>query len=197
MFDSFVKLSEHIHELRALKTGRPSGRGMSFSEIWSAAIDCPRNSISEIRFFDKFPLPAPMSGIFVRLDDPNDDLQKAAVYVDSDLEKHWQEFAAIKELMHCWSPGHTYVGTPEASENLVAALVAKADHFSPDVAADKSAVLAATEVILPHYTAERHISQGQSFEQIAFAHNLNVNVVKMICRHDILHARKHGSLNGD
>lgn len=158
-FDSFVELSEHIHALRAAKTGRASGRGMSFYEVWAAAIDCPRNSISEIRFFDKKPLPKPISGLFVRLES-NDGRSFAAVYVDSKLDDHWKEFAAIKELMHCWSPGHTYVGTQQGVRNLVGGMVAEADPYTPDVAADRSAVLAAAEVILPHYTVERHLAQG-------------------------------------
>lgn len=192
MFDSFVTLSEHIHELRAAASGRPPGNAMRFSEVWQAAIDCPRNGISGVRYFDEQSLPEPFSGIFVRLSGYDSNL--AAVYVDRDLGEPWKEFASIKEMMHCWSPGHTYVGTSGEAKDLVGAHVAPATPFPSSVNSDNKAILAAAEVILPHYTAERYITQGKDFAQIAFECGLDPVIVRFICSPEILRQRKQGAL---
>ncbi len=165
---------------------------MRFSEVWQAAIDCPKNGISQVRYFGNAKIPKPFSGIFVRLEE--DDRNIAVVYVDNDLEGHWKEFAAIKEMMHCWSPGHTYVGTSGAVRDLVGAHVAAATPYPTAVASDNNAILAAAEVILPHYTAERYIAEGKDFAEIAFECDLDERLVRFICRHDILHQRKNGKL---
>ena len=187
----YVDLSQHLHELRAAKTGRPIGASMLLSEVWTAALDCPRNGISEIRYFET-DLPTPFDGAFFRL--RNDSLEIAAIYVQKDHDLHWREFIAIKELMHCWSPHKTYVGTPQAAKDLVSALTRKNGPYMPNVAEDNGAVLAAAEVILPHSTARWHLDRGHDTKQIAASQNLHIDVVDMICRHDILAARLNGSL---
>ena len=188
----YVDLSQHIHELRAAKTGRAIGRGMRLTEVWSAALDSPKTDISSIRYYET-ELPDPFDGLFARLQGPDDE-SIAAVYVRKSLDAHWKEFVAIKELMHCWSPNHTWEGTPAASRLLVKALTSKHGRYTPNVAADSGAVNAAAEVILPHKTVERHIALGHDNMEIANSHGLHHEIVEMICRHDLLHARKNGSL---
>jgi len=190
----YVDLSQHIHELRAEKTGRAIGRGMRLSEVWSAVLDSPKTDISEIRYYEAN-LPDPFDGLFVRLQGPNDE-SIAAVYVRKSLDNHWKEFVAIKELMHCWSPTHTWEGTPKSVRLLAKALTSKHGRYTPNVAADSGAVNAAAEVILPHKTVERHIAQEHDSAHIAFAHGLHEEIVSMICRHDFLQERKNGSLGG-
>jgi hypothetical protein len=190
----YVDLSQHIHELRAEKTGRAIGRGMRVAEVWDAALASPKNDISFLKYFEA-DLPDPFDGIFVRLQ--RDGESGAVVYVRRTLEVHWKEFVAIKELMHCWSPVHTWEGTPSSTKLLVKALTRKDGRYTPNVAADSGAVSAAAEVILPHTTVERHLEQGHDFIQIAMMHGLHEEVVEMICRHDFLHHRKNGSLGGD
>jgi hypothetical protein len=188
----YVDLSQHIHELRAEKTGRAIGRGMRLTEVWSAVESSPKTDISEIRYYEAN-LPDPFDGLFIRLH-TDDGKSIAAVYVRKELDAHWKEFVAIKELMHCWSPTHTWEGTPESSRKLVKALTSKHGRYTPNVAADSGAVNAAAEVILPHKTVERHLAQNHDMTHIAEAHGLHVDIVEMICRHDMLHERKNGSL---
>lgn len=190
----FSELSQHIHELRYEATGRAIGRGMRCSEVWSAAISCPKNGVDEIRYYEAN-LPAPFHGIFARLDHA-DGRTIAVIYVEKTLDQHWKEFITIKELMHCWSPGETRVGTLESSRQLVKALTTKQGPYTPNVAADSAAVFAAAEVILPHYTVERHLSAGNDFAEIAHQQGLHHEIVDMICRHDVLQTRKNGSLSG-
>lgn len=188
----YVDLSQHLHELRAAKTGRGMGRGMRLGEVWQAALDSPKTDITSIRYFEA-DLPNPFDGVFVRLQNDRGE-SEAVIYVRQSLEKHWKEFVAIKELMHCWSPAHTWEGTPQASRSLVKALTRKDGRYTPNVVADSGAVSAAAEVILPHKTVERHLAQGHDTMQIAATHGLHEEIVEMICRHDFLHARKSGSL---
>lgn len=190
----YVDLSQHIHELRANKTGRAIGRGMRLAEVWQAALDSPLSDISAIKYYEA-DLPEPFDGLFVRLQGENDE-SIAAIYVRRSLDEHWREFVAIKELMHCWSPNHTWEGTPSASRSLVKALTRKDGRYTPNVAADSGAVHAAAEVILPHKTVERHLAQDHDTQHIAFTHGLHEEIVDLICRHDVLQKRKNGSLSG-
>lgn len=191
----YSELSQHIHELRYAATGRAIGRGMSFTEVWSAAIACPKNGVDDIRYYETN-LPKPFHGLFARLEHENGKTI-VAIYVHEKLDQHWKEFVATKELMHCWSPGETRVGTLEASKQLVTSLITKQGPYTPNAMADDAAVHAAAEVILPHYTAERHLEQGHDFAQIAFSHGLNQEIVEMICRHDMLQIRKNGTMTGN
>lgn len=190
----FSELSQHIHELRYEATGRAIGRGMRCMEVWSAALKCPKNGVDAIRYYEA-DLPEPVHGVFSRLDH-KDGTTYAVIYVQKTLDQHWKEFITIKELMHCWSPGDTRVATREASRLLVKALTTKQGPYTPNVAADSAAVFAAAEVILPHYTVERHIAEGIDFEEIAVRHGLHPAITKMICQHEVLQARKNGSLSG-
>lgn len=192
MFKSFVELSEHIHELRAARTGRSPGFAMRYGEVWQSALDCPKNGISEIFLYEDIEIPKPFSGMFVRL--VTDNTNHGLVFVDRNLDEHWREFAIVKELMHCWSPGHTFVGTPAAVKDLVAAHVAAATPYPASLASDNKAILAAAEVILPSYSAERYLGLGKDFAQIAFECGLDETLVSFICRHDMLQARKNGHL---
>lgn len=188
----YVDLSQHIHELRAEQTGRAIGRGMSLTEVWTAALASPKTDITAIKYYEAN-LPEPFDGLFVRLQkDESESI--AAIYVRSSLDQHWKEFVAVKEIMHCWSPNQTWEGTPERVRSLVKALTSKHGRYTPNVAADSGAVHAAAEVILPHRTVERHLAQGHDTGQIALMHGLHPEVVDMICRHDMLHYRKNGSL---
>lgn len=192
MFKSFVELSEHIHELRATRTGRSPGHAMRYGEVWQSAIDCPKNGISQIFLYEDVSIPKPFSGMFFRLETGGTNI--GVVFVDSGLDGHWREFAIVKELMHCWSPGHTFVGTPAAAKALVAAHVAAATPYPASVTSDNKAILAAAEVILPSYSAERYLGLGKDYTQIAFECGLDETLVGFICRPDMLQARKNGHL---
>lgn len=191
----YVALSQHLHELRFEQTGRAIGRGMRLSEVWSAVIASTKTDIRKIHYYEA-DLPEPFDGLFARLQH-NDGDSQAAVFVRKSLDDHWKEFVAVKELMHCWSPVGTWEGTPASSRSLVKALTSKHGRYTPNVAADSGAVHAAAEVILPHKTVERHIALKQDVAAIAFAHGLHEEIVEMICRHDMLHYRKNGSLGDD
>ena len=187
----YVDLAQHIHGLRAKRTGRPIGAAMRVSEVWNAAIDCPQNGISEILYYETN-LPRPFAGMFFRLVDSTANREIAAIYVEKNLDNHWKEFIAIKEMMHCWSPGKSYVGTPKDAEHLVDELCSKSGPYTPKVIADSSAIHAAAEVMLPHFTVERQLALGMDSKQIAFSHGLHPEITEMICRFDLLHKRKNG-----
>lgn len=189
----FIDLCQHLHQLRFAKTKRSIGSRMTAFEVWNAAIACPLNGISEI-YVKETELPLPFDGLFARLSNSAGTSEIACIYVRHGLEPHWQEFAVIKELMHCWSPGKTYVGTPQNAKSLVTALVNRAGKYTASVAADDSAVIAAAEVMLPHFTLERHIAAELPIEEIAVRHNLHPDIARMICSIELLPKRKNGSL---
>jgi hypothetical protein len=166
---------------------------MTVSEVWSAAIDCPNNGISEV-IVKEANLPTPFDGLFARMSDAGGTREKAVIYVRRNLEAHWQEFVAVKEMMHCWSPGKTYVGTTQNAKHLVSALVNRAGKYTSSAAADDNAIFAAAEVMLPHYTLERHIAQETEVAEIALQHNLHHDIADMICRIELLPRRKNGHL---
>ena len=187
----FVLLAEHLHELRLTRTGRAAGTAMRVAEVWNCAIESPLSSIAEITYRET-DLPRPFDGMFVRLRGSADGSEKATIYVDKNLPRHLKEFVAIKEMMHCWSPPATYVGTPDSAAKLIGALCEKQGRYTASVAADNNAILAAGEVILPHYTVERHIGVGHDSAQIAAHHGLHPDITDMICSLDFLHHRKNG-----
>lgn len=189
----FVDLAQHLHELRAAKTNRSIGSSMSVAEVWSAAIDCPKNGISKI-YYRETTLPRPFDGVFFRLYDKNRGCDFGVIFVDDRLDKHWKEFVAIKEMMHCWSPGKTYVATPTDAADLVSAMNSKGGRYTSSVAADNNAIWAAAEVILPHFTVEREMKLNNDIDQIAFEHNLHAEIAQMICSIEALYKRKNGSL---
>ena len=189
----YVALSQHLHELRFKRTGRAIGAAMSLMEVWNAAIDCPLNGISEIRYYETS-LPRPFDGLFARMVKSDQSSSMGVVYVDKNLPKHWKEFVAIKEIMHCWSPGETYVGLPEKARVLIDALNTIPERYSSIAASDLGAVHAAAEVILPHYTVERLLALGLDYQQIGASHGLHPEVAKMICNFEYLHQRKNGNL---
>lgn len=189
----FVDLSQHLHELRYKRSGRTIGAAMSVVEVWNGAIDCPLNGISELRYYES-DLPRPFDGLFARMENADGTKAVGVIYVHRDLPRHWKEFVAIKEMMHCWSPGKTYVGTPRDAERLVNALNSKKGRYSAIAASDTGAVLAAAEVILPHHKVEWHIGREHDYMQIAAHHGLHPDVVEMICSFEVLQQRKNGTL---
>lgn len=186
-------LAQHLHELRSARTGRPIGAAMSVMEVWAGVIESPHSGIKEIRYFEAN-LPRPFDGMFVRLRSQVGSGEIAGIYVHKALPKHWREFVAIKEMMHCWYPGTSYDGTPADARNLVDALVSETSRYTSSVAADRTAIVAAAEVILPSFTVERHIKQGHDHNQIAVSHGLHPDVVEMICTLDMLHSRINGEI---
>lgn len=186
-------LSQHLHELRAAKSCRSIGAAMNANEVMVAALDCPTNGIGRV-FYHETRLPKGFDGMFFRLSATDESSDIASIYIDSDLPRHWREFAAIKELMHCWSPGKTYNRTPAEGRALLDSFRKSGVRYSHLVASDSVAILAAAEVILPHYTVERHLGQGHDVAQIAASHGLHPEVAELICRFDCLQLRQKAEM---
>ncbi|MEX5562584.1 hypothetical protein SM764_04115 [Pseudophaeobacter sp. 1A16562] len=169
---------------------------MTVAEVWNAVLASDHTSIDQIDVHIER-LPRPVDGMFARLVLPGTpEPEVAAVYVHDELENHWRDFIIIKEMMHCFTPMDGYCSTPEDAGSLLNALVKRAGRYTLNVAADDAGIIAAAEVILPHKTVEGHIAQGLGTEEIAHRHNLHPEIVSEICRVDIMHYRKNGSLNG-
>jgi hypothetical protein len=159
---------------------------MSHVEVWQCIAESQLTEIKEVLYFDR-QLPNRFDGLFVRAG------TTALILTDCRLPKHFKEFVAIKEMMHCWSDPDAYVKTPTEAGALVESLIGKG-RYTASVAADNGAILAAAEVILPHGQVEWHHSVGHDHAQIAVHHNLHPEIVELICRFDVLHARKNGHL---
>lgn len=187
-----VELSEHLRKLREARSGRPRGAAMTVMEVWKGVIESQLTDIDELRYFDR-ELPRPVDGVFSRLNKPDGKGQVGIIVTNKMLEKHWKEFVAIKEMMHCWSSKETYNGTPEVVGDLMSALVDTTGRYTLSVISDKAAILAATEVILPHEKVEWHFKQGHDHQEIASQHGLHPEIAKLICRFDFLHARQNGA----
>ena len=187
----YTDLSQHLHLLRHEATSRPVGAAMRVSEVWSAIVASNMTSIEEIRFFEA-DLPRPCDGLFARMLNSETGNEVAVIYVHKTLDKHWKEFVAIKEMMHCFTPGAKYINGPKDAAGLVEALASRSPRYTPAVAADDGAILAAAEVMLPHYTVERLTQAGQDLAQVAHHHGLHVDVVQQVCRVDFIHHRKNG-----
>ncbi|OOY18676.1 hypothetical protein BMI86_20030 [Thioclava sp. DLFJ5-1] len=167
---------------------------MRMGEVWQGVLDSHHTPIDRILYYEAN-LPRPFDGLFVRLGSTTGEGEAAAIYVYKDLPDHWKEFVAIKEMMHCFTPGKHYTGTPREAQLLVEALCSKTSgRYGASVAADNSAILAAAEVILPHYTVERYLKQGKEVAQIAVEQGLHPDLAEMICRFDMLQRRKNGEL---
>ena len=189
----YADLAQHLHELRAARTGRPVGAAMALAEVWESILQSNRTGVAEILYYEA-ELPRPFDGLFARLVSEDDSREIAAVFVHKGLDPHWKQFVATKEMMHCYTPGKSYTGTPGDAKNLVEALCSKSGRYVQSVAADNSAILAAAEVILPHFTVERHLKIGHDPAQIAAHHGLHPDIAEMICRFDLLQHRKNGEL---
>jgi len=195
-------LAQHLHQLRHNRSGRAVGSGMHVSEVWTAILESENTSIDQIDVHIRA-LPRPVDGFFARLVIPGRpelhdaaETEVAAVYVHDVLPQHWRDFIIVKEMMHCFTPMDGYCSTPEDAKLLLQALVKKGGRYTLNVAADNAGIIAAAEVILPHKTVESHFAQGLSMEEIAHRHGLHVEIVSEICRVDIMHLRKNGTLNG-
>lgn len=187
----YVELADHLHKLREARTGRPRGAAMRAMEVWQAVPESQLTDVSELLYFD-VDLPRPIDGLFARLGKDGEPSHTAIIVTHRALPKHWKEFVAIKEMMHCWSDRAAFVGSPDEAKALAEALISTKVRYTASVAADHGAILAAAEVILPHYTVEWHESVGHDHAQIAAHHGLHPDIVELICRFDILHARKNG-----
>lgn len=188
-----VELAEHLHKLREVRTGRRRGAAMSVMDVWNCVESSQLTDINVLLYFDR-ELPRPVDGLFARLEVPGQPGQFGVIVTNKHLPKHWKEFVAIKEMMHCWSSKDTYNGTPAVASDLMGALVNKAaGRYAVSADADKAAILAACEVILPHEKVDWHIAQGHDHAQIAVHHGLHPDVISLICQFDFLHARKNGA----
>ena len=188
-----LELSQYLHQLRYTQTKRAIGYRMTAMEIWSLAQLCPKNGINEILVKDA-DLPAPFDGMFVRLANKSGEGDRAVIFVRRSLALHWKEFVIAKELMHCWSPGESYVTNSSRAKSLVAAFTGKAKKYTALVAGDSMAVVAAAEVMLPLFTLERDFAKEIPLEEIAHRHNLHIEVAEMICSLELIWHRKNGSL---
>ena len=193
----FVDLSEH---LRSLRPGRSHSAAMRVMEVWQAAIKCPKNGIGEI-FYNETRLPSPFLGLFSRWKIAGgQDIAEIFVHKPHPsshkrrLEPHWKELVIIKELMHCWSPKASFVGTPSTAETLVNTLTAPLGPFVGMGKSDYGALLAAAEVILPCSLVRAAMDKGKEPAQIAHEHGLHPEIMAFICRHDTLDMMAKGSL---
>lgn len=190
-------LSQHLHLIRHNKSGRAIGNAMGVSEVWNCILDSDKTSIDQIDVHIEA-LPRPVDGMFARIVEKNDpEREIAAVYVSNQLPNHWRDFIIIKEMMHCFTPMTGYCSTPKAAKNVLNDLVIRGGRYTLNVAADDAGILAAAEVILPHKTVEALIAVGQDTDQIAVRHGLHPDVVREICRVDIMFKRKNSTISGD
>lgn len=196
----FVELSSHLRKLRQDKTGRAPSAAMRVMEVWQAAIACQVNGISDI-FYNETKLPAPLLGFFSRMRNA-DGREVADIFVHRPhpsstkrrLAPHWKEFVIIKELMHCWSPSSTYVGSPDAAAELINTLNTPSGPFGAMAASDYMALLAAAEVIMPCSQIKAAMEKGKDSDQLAHEQGVHTEIMGYICRHDIMEQRLDGSL---
>ena len=187
-----VELSQHLHKLREARSGRSRGAAMTAMEVWACVCESQLTDIHDLLYFDRN-LHRPVDGLFARLAVPGSPKQFGVIVTNKALPRHWKEFVAIKEMMHCWSSKETFNDTPAVAADLMGALVNKAGRYTVSVAADRAAILAAAEVILPHEKVQWHLDQGHDHAQIAASHGLHPEIVSLICQFDVLHARRNGA----
>lgn len=192
----YTALSEHLHQLREKLTrgAKPPGYRMSAMDIWLCALKSDLNNISDIRVLIDI-LPPGFEGLFVRFRE--NDKEKVIIATGQNLSHARQEFVISKELMHCWSPPNSRVNSPDRAKALAEALSLSSPISAAtfkDVQADRAAIMAAAEVILPHYILEKAIAEGISLDEIASRHNIDIEIAKEICPHYTLNARKNGHL---
>ncbi|WP_339646426.1 hypothetical protein [Jannaschia helgolandensis] len=189
----YTDLSQHLHLLRKKQNGRQVGVAMRVHEVWDAVVASDLTSIDTLKLYTA-ELPRPFDGLFVRMASEDGSREMAVIYVHKHLDKHWKEFVVIKEMMHCFTPGTRYTISPKDAAQLAEAKSTQGGRYTPAVAADDGGILAAAEVILPSYTVERLMAAGQNLQQIAHHHGLHDEIVQQICRVEMLHQRKNGSL---
>jgi hypothetical protein len=169
---------------------------MVVSEVWDCVLSSDKTSIDriDVHITD---LPKPVDGMFARVATPGLPEQEiAAVFVNISLPVHWRDFIIIKEMMHCFTPMTGYCSTPKDAKGVLNVLVQRGGRYTLNVAADDAGILAAAEVILPHKIIESLLAVGQDTDQIATRHGLHPEIVKEICRVDIMHYRKNGTISG-
>lgn len=196
----FVDLGLHLRELRSAAAGRNIAGAMRVMEVWQAAENCPKNGIAKI-LFNETRMPAPLLGFFARMKEDATGMDIADIYIHKPhphahkrrLAPHWKEFVVIKELMHCWSPSPTYVGTPAQAAELLTTLNSSAP-FGAMASADYRALLAAAEVIMLCEQIRRELDAGKEVAQIAHENGLHVDVMRYISQHDMMLSRQTGCL---
>ena len=191
-----TELAQHLHQLRHNKSGRAIGAAMNVGEVWNAILQSDKTSIDRIDVHLE-ELPRPVDGMFARVVLPGPPEQEmAAVFVHGSLPRHWRDFIIVKEMMHCFTPMDGYCSTPEDAAGLLNALVKRGGRYAINVAADDAGIVAAAEVVLPHKTVESLLALGLSTHEIAARHGLHPDIVSEICRVDIMHYRKNGTIRG-
>ncbi|WP_299285326.1 hypothetical protein [uncultured Tateyamaria sp.] len=188
----FSHISEQLRKYRLAKSGRSMNAAMRVQEIWDAVEASEHSSIGRINLSVEM-LERPIDGMFVRLVSSGEEPDVAHVFVHRDLHPHWKEFVAVKEMMHCFTPPEKYASTPLAVSQLFDELSSVDMPYTPRVAADDDGLLAAAEMILPHSVVEPMIAAEMDEDQIAAHHGLHPDIVRFICRLDVLHMRKNGS----
>lgn len=163
---------------------------MRVAEAWACVLESDQTDINDLRWFD-VPMGGKVDGLFARVKAPSGE-PVGIILTDNSLPKHWKEFVIIKEMMHCFSPPATFVATPADATALLDGLISSTERYSASVLADNKAILAAAEVILPHYQADWHIAVEHDHSQIAAHHGLHPEIVSLICRIDVLHYRRNG-----
>ncbi|GAP24001.1 hypothetical protein GLF_0883 [Gluconobacter frateurii NBRC 101659] len=186
----FTELARKLHSLREDRTGRASGRRMTAMEIWTSALDDSENNIVKI-LVQITDMGRNNWGLFSRLRRSPSEGDIVHIFVNSNLEYHWQEFTVAKELMHCWSPEASWLSSPEEVKNLATELFGtsmnrrsyvKFPSLSQVGKNDVIAEVAASEIMLPSVTIDRDNSLGYlDTDSIAFRHNLHPDVAKRIC----------------
>lgn len=190
----FTDLSLHIHTLRQTKSGRRIGSAMRLPEVANAAVQSDLNNITKVfyRFID---LDDKLMGTFCRLNHTSSGEHYGVVFVNKRMPSHWQEFVAIKETMHCWSPDASYVSGAQNVASLLSAHIGKVGSYSitPIIAADVGAIAAAAEVMLPTASVTGVLTGKIDFAELAHRHGLHVDIVTEICKFDMILARQNGS----
>lgn len=188
----FVDLSQHLRQLRSDAAGRNVNGAMNAMQVWQAAEMCPKNGISKV-YYNETRMPAPLLGFFARMRGKDGEGDIADIYVHRPhphahkrrLEPHWKEFVIIKELMHCWSPESTYVGTPAQAAELLTTLNSSGP-FGAMAISDHIAILAAAEVIMPCAVIKNALASGKELAQLAHEQGLHPEIMAYIGQHDML-----------
>lgn len=188
----FTDLAMHLHTLRQMRSRRNIGSAMRSNEVGKYTILSDQNSITEI-YYRHADLPDDAMGAFARLRNP-DGSEFAVILINKRMPKHWQEFVAIKETMHCWSPPSSYVsGAHDVGLLLQGHLKVGSYAVTPAIGADNEAIAAAAEVMLPLPSISPYLEGKIDCDELAHRHGLHRDIVAQICQFDMVRARQNGS----
>lgn len=168
---------------------------MRLNEVWEGAVESTLNSISEVHY-RLFDMPDQVMGTFARLFNKSTGREVAVIFVNKRMPQHWQEFVAIKETMHCWSPMTSYVSGAQQISDLLQGHITKVGSYAiaPIIAADVGGIAAAAEVMLPTASIAPMLTGAIDYQELANRHGLHVDLVTQICQFDMLRVRANGSL---